>query len=51
MNDNVTTAIGAALATAGYAQTVGLQLPSNQNEWIAFAINAAIAIFGLLVKR
>lgn len=51
MNDNLTTAIGSALGTVGYINTVGFQVPQNRNDWIAFGINAAIAIFGLLVKR
>lgn len=51
MSDHVTTLMGAGLGTAAYLGDVGFQVPNNQNEWISFGISAAIAIFGLLVKR
>lgn len=51
MKDHVTTLLGTGLAGASYLGDVGLQIPHNQNQWISFGISAAIAIFGLLVKR
>lgn len=51
MQDHVTTMFGAGLGAAAYIGDVGVQIPNNQEEWISFAISAAIAIFGLLVKR
>lgn len=51
LGDKATSITGLALASAGYVSTVGVQLPQNQSEWIAFAINALVAILGLLAKR
>jgi hypothetical protein len=51
IRDHVTTSWGAGLAGASYLTDVGFQIPHNQNEWISFGVSAAIAIFGLLVKR
>lgn len=45
-----TTIIGNALAAGVYLDTVGFQLPSTQEEWIAFAISALISILSLLMK-
>lgn len=51
MSDHVTTLWGTGLGAATYLGDVGFQVPHNQNEWISFGVSAAIAIFGLLVKR
>jgi hypothetical protein len=51
LGDKTTTIAGLALASAGYVSTVGVQLPQNQGEWVAFALNALVAILGLLAKR
>lgn len=45
-----TTIAGNALSAASYFGNVGFKLPSNEGEWVQFAISALIAVLSLLMK-
>lgn len=45
-----TTLVGNALAAGLYLNNVGFHFPSNQEEWIAFAVSALLSILSLLMK-
>lgn len=39
------------IAAADYALRQGASLPGNESEWVSFAINAVLAILGLLWRE
>lgn len=45
-----TTTIGLGLAVSSYLTSVGVRLPQNQDEWVAFAIFVAWSIFSWLAR-
>jgi hypothetical protein len=50
MSNYQTTLAGAGLGTAYYVNNVGLQFPSNQGEWVSFAVSLLLYVLGLLAK-